>query len=116
MRRAYHGGVRLKADATFDIVRGVRLEPDLQFDAAFDIVRGVRLEPDLQFSVGRSARSITSTRTGPRCESSLSPSCSWTAVKIDGPSGSIGTPLSSGSGAPGGRCGMLSGVHVRVNS
>jgi hypothetical protein len=37
-----------------------------------------------QFSEGFSARSITKTSTGPLCDSSLRPSCSCTAEKIDG--------------------------------
>jgi hypothetical protein len=37
-----------------------------------------------QFSEGFSAPSITKTSTGPLCDSSLRPSCSCTAVKIDG--------------------------------
>jgi len=38
-----------------------------------------------QSGVGCSTRSITTTSTGPRDDSSLSPNCSWRAVKIDGP-------------------------------
>ena len=44
-----------------------------------------------QSGVGRSARSMTKTSTGPLCESSFSPSCSCSAVKMDGPS--VGTPI-----------------------
>jgi hypothetical protein len=39
----------------------------------------------VQFSVSLSAESMTRTSTGALVDSSLSPSCSWIAVKIEGP-------------------------------
>lgn len=57
----------------------------------------------LQFSVGCSTRSTTSTSIGPFCDPDFSPSCSCTAVKIEGPFGSIGgSGAAPGGGGPGG--------------
>ena len=50
-------------------------------------------------------RSMTHTSTGPLVESSLSPSCSWTAVKIVGAFGSTGGGSTPGGSAPRGRSG-----------
>src|SRR5689334_2053002 len=62
--------------------------------------------PSDQFSVGRSTLSITITSVGTRCGSSLRPSCSCTAVKIDG--ASAGTGIGDGVGD--------SGANVRSKS
>jgi hypothetical protein len=43
------------------------------------------LEDRYQFAVGRSTESITNTSIGAFAGSSFSPSCSWSAVKMDGP-------------------------------
>ncbi len=56
-------------------------------DAPFLTVRSLRdaAEHIVQFSLGRSTESITRNSPGPLVASSFSPSCSWTAVKIEGP-------------------------------
>ena len=56
-----------------------------------------RISVKLQSGVGCEMLSITRNSTGPRWASSLSPNCSCTAVKIDGPSGV--PAAASGAGA-----------------
>src|SRR5262245_21013989 len=64
----------------------------------FNILCGHRPPLQLsQFSEGFSMLSITRVSTGPFEDSSLRPSCSCSAVNIDGPAGSGG----GGAGTPG---------------
>ena len=79
-----------------------------------DVITGIG---SCQSSLGLSTRSIMWTSTGPSCGSSLSPSCSWTAVKIEGPPATGG----GGTGSPAGKSfadsnGFGSGVHSRLTS
>ena len=53
--------------------------------AGWGVILGrVKTRSHIQSGAGASARSMTNMSTGPRVESSLSPSCSWMAVVVAG--------------------------------
>jgi len=62
-----------------------------------------------QFSEGLSTRSMTSISTGPLADSSLRPSCSCSATKMEGPSASV----EADSAEPPGGAATGLGVHSR---
>jgi hypothetical protein len=59
-----------------------------------DDLNGLDWPMDDQFAVGFSTLLITMKSTGPLCDSSLSPICSWRAVKSEGPWNSADGPAS----------------------
>src|SRR5262245_10247195 len=70
----------------------------------------------LQFSAGFWMLSITSTGIWSFADSNLKPSCSWIAVKIEGPAGSGAPGGAVGPGTGGGPTGAPPGTVSGANS